>query len=314
MKHLKLVLCFALISISIYSQQQQQLMKDVLSEYKFKTHSITLDSLTISYVKEGHGDKTLVFVHGLSSNSDAWSKNIETLSKIYTCIALDLPGYGKSSKPKANYTPSFFADVLHQFITALKLKNSILIGHSMGGQAGIKYATKYPESIDKLVLVAPAGLEQFSESEGKIIKSIYTAEMVKHTTDEQITKNYALNFYEQPEDVSAMIKDRIKIKNALDFEAHCHAIAQSVAGMIDDPVVNDLEHITQQTLVLFGKNDMLIPNRYFHPTLNIEKIGEMATAHIKTVRLEFIDQAGHFVQFEKPKSVNKLIQEFVEQE
>lgn len=312
MKQFKLVLLFTLISTSIYSQQEKKPMKEVLSEYKFKTKSITLDSLNISYIKEGSGDKTLLFLHGLSSNSDAWSKNIEALSKNYTCIALDLPGYGKSSKPKADYTPTFFADATYKFLQKLELKNVVLIGHSMGGQASIKLAITYPDVINKLILVAPAGLEQFTKPEGDIIKNIYTTDIVKHTTDEQIRKNYALNFYKQPEDVSKMIDDRIKIKSSSDFDAHCEAIVKSVSGMIDDPVFEDLKDINQETLVIFGKNDMLIPNRYFHPTLSVEKISEIAKEHIKSVTLEFIDESGHFVQFEKPKAVNLLIEKFVE--
>lgn len=314
MKQLKLVLLFTLISTSIFSQQETKPMKEVLSEYKFETKSITLDSLNISYVKEGDGEKTLLFLHGLSSNSDAWSKNIEALSKNYTCIALDLPGYGKSSKPKADYTPTFFADVTYQFLKKLKLKNVVLVGHSMGGQASIKLATTHPNAIDKLILVAPAGLERFSETEGTMIKSIYTANMVKHTTDDQIRKNYALNFYKQPEDVSKMIEDRIAIKSSSDFDEHCEAIVKSVSGMIDDPVFEGLKDINQETLVIFGKNDMLIPNRYFHPTLSIEKVGEIAKEQIKSVTVEYIDESGHFVQFEKSEDVNSLIKKFVEED
>jgi pimeloyl-ACP methyl ester carboxylesterase len=311
MKQLKLVLLLTLISTTIFSQQESKPMKEVLSEYKFETKSLTLDSLDISYVKEGNGNKTLLFLHGLSSNSDAWSKNIETLSKNHTCIALDLPGYGKSSKPKVNYTPTFFADVVYQFLQKLKLKNVVLVGHSMGGQASIKMAVQYPEVIDKLILVAPAGLEQFTKTEGDMIRNIYTSEMVKYTTDEQIRKNYALNFYKQPEDVSKMIEDRINIKSSSDFDAHCEAIVKSVSGMIDDPVFENLKDINQKTLVIFGKNDMLIPNRYFHPTLSIERIGEIAKEQIKLVTVEYIDESGHFVQFEKPEEINTLINTFV---
>jgi len=312
MKQFKLVLLFTLISTSIFSQQQKELMKDILSEYKFKIKNIALDSLNISYVQEGKGDTTLLFLHGLSSNSDAWSKNIEALKNKYNCIAIDLPGYGKSSKPIADYTPTFFADVTYQFLQKLELKNVVLIGHSMGGQASIKLATNHPEAIEKLILVAPAGLEQFAENEGAMIKSIYTADMVKQTSDDQIRKNYALNFFKQPEDVTKMIEDRINIKSSSDFDEHCEAIVKSVSGMIDDPAFEDLKNINQETLVIFGKNDMLIPNRYFHPTLSVEKVGKIAEEHIKLVTVEFIDESGHFVQFEKPKDVNLLIERFVE--
>ena len=305
-------LIFILIHLSVFSQNHQKPMKELLSDYEFKSQTTSLNGLEISYMKEGTGEKTLLFVHGLSSNGDAWSKNIEVLKNDYTCIALDLPGYGKSSKPDVDYTATYFAEVLHQFIEKLDLKNIVLIGHSMGGQASIKLATIHPESIQKLILVAPAGLEQFSESNAAIMKSYLTMESIKNTTDAQIEKNYALNFYSQSDDVSKMINDRKEIKEATDFEAHCNAIVKSVSGMLDDPVYNDLDKISQKTLVIFGDKDMLIPNRYFNPTLSTEDVGKIATEKIKHVNLEILENAGHFVQFEKPNEVNALIRQFVD--
>ncbi|MEY8850090.1 alpha/beta fold hydrolase [Psychroserpens sp. XS_ASV72] len=312
MKHL--ILMLITLPLFGYSQTGDNAMKHIISEYEFETHYVAIDGVNISYVKEGSGDKTLLFIHGLSSNLDAWSKNIESLKSKYTCIALDLPGFGKSDKPEAKYTPTYFSEVIKRFIDEFHLKNVVLIGHSMGGQAAIKLTSTNPDNIEKLVLVAPAGIERFSEAHGNIIKSMFTPSFVANTTDQQIKNNYALNFYKQPEEVSKMIADRIAIKNASDFEAHCNAISKSIAGMIDDPVSNDLEQISKPTLVLFGKNDMLIPNRYFHPELDVVKVGEMAQKYIKNATLLFVDESGHFLQFEQFEKVNDSIEEFIEKD
>jgi pimeloyl-ACP methyl ester carboxylesterase len=82
--------------------------------------------------------------------------------------------------------------------------------------------------------------------------------------------------------------------------------------MLNDPVFEDLDAISQPTLVIFGDQDMLIPNRYFNPKLSTKAVGEIASAHIASVTVEFIKDAGHFVQFEKPSEVNLLIQQFVD--
>jgi pimeloyl-ACP methyl ester carboxylesterase len=313
MKHGTLTAIFALLSTTLFSQQKPLLMKDLLSDYQFETKHIKIDSLNISYIQEGHGDTTLLFLHGLSSNSDAWSRNIDTLKNHYNCIALDLPGYGKSSKPNADYTPSYFASVVHAFIEKLQLKEIVLVGHSMGGQASIKLAVQYPETVKQLILVAPAGLEQFSDTEAQIIKSIYTSEMIKATTDEQIRKNYALNFFKQPEEVSKMIEDRIRVKTSADFDQHCDAISKSVAGMLNDPVFGDLKNIQQNTLLIFGKEDMLIPNKYFHPDLSVETIGEIGKKEIEQIQVIYVNESGHFVQFEKPQEINSAIRSFIAQ-
>ena len=311
MKKIGILLMFLLLQSAACSQNSEKLMKNVLADYAFKTHYITIDNLEIAYVKEGRGRTTLLFLHGLSSNSDAWSKNIKTLRKNYTCVAIDLPGYGKSSKVDAAYTPTFFAEVTRKVIQKLRLKNIVLVGHSMGGQAAIKFSVVYPEQIEKLILVAPAGLESFSEAHATVLKSAYTKDMVKNTSAEQIEKNYQLNFFKMPEDASTMIADRKQIRYSSDFGPHCEAIIKSIAGMLDDPVYNVLDKIPHQTLVIFGKEDQLIPNRYFHPGLTTEHIGQIARDRIANAQLKFIEESGHFVQFEKPEAVNTYIKQFV---
>ena len=174
MKQLGLVLIFILTSTIVLAQNPKKSMKKLLSAYEFKTRCVKVDDIEMTYLKEGKGDKTLLFLHGLSSNADAWFKNIEALKETYTCIAVDLPGHGKSSKPQGIYTPTFFADIIYKFIKKKRLKNIILVGHSMGGQASMKLVLMHPEVIEKLVLIAPAGLEQFSEAEGNILKSNIT--------------------------------------------------------------------------------------------------------------------------------------------
>lgn len=286
-------------------------MKNVVSAYEFKTRYTHIDSLEIAYIKKGRGPVTLLFIHGLSSNSDAWSKNIKALSDQYTCIAIDLPGFGKSSKVNAPYTPSFFAEVTHRFIEKCRLKNVVLIGHSMGGQAAIQLAATYPGDIEKLVLVAPAGLEVFSEAHAALLKNTFTTEMVATTTEEQIEKNYQLNFFSLPADAAGMIEDRKQIRYAADFHAHCRAIVKSISGMLDEPVFPLLEHIPHNTLVIFGEEDQLIPNRYLHPGLTTREVGQIARQKIKNARLKFVKESGHFVQFEKPAEVNTHLREFI---
>ena len=286
-------------------------MKDKLLPYHFPTNYLQLKEGEIAYQKEGKGKQVLIFVHGLSSNSDAWYRNIESLKKDFTCIAVDLPGFGKSYKNADEFTATYFAEILKEFADKLKLQKFTLVGHSMGGQASIRFAAKYPEKLDKLILIAPAGIEQFNEFEGNAMKMVINPQMIMATSEEQIDKNYLLNFYKMPKEAYQMIQDRKKIVKASDFEAHAIAIEKSVKGMLDDKVTDDLVKIKIPTLILFAKNDMLIPNRYLHPLLTIDALAKTALESIKNSKLVMIDEAGHFLQFEKPNEVNKEVKEFM---
>ena len=305
-----------LLALSLFflqcTAQTPTTMKETLLPYHFPTKYLQLNEGEIAYQKEGKGKQVLVFVHGLSSNSDAWYRNIESLKKDFTCIAIDLPGFGKSYKNADEFTATYFAEILKEFADQLKLQKFTLVGHSMGGQAAIKFASQYPDKLEKLILIAPDGIEEFTDFEGNAMKMVMNPTTIMATSEEQIERNYALNFYKMPKEADQMIQDRKNIVKASDFEAHAIAIQKSVSGMLDDKVTHDLVKIETPTLILFAKNDMLIPNKYLHPLLTIDSLSKTAQESIKNSKLTMIDEAGHFLQFEKPAEVNKEIKEFMQ--
>lgn len=309
---IKMYLFLSLIISTVSFSQKAETMKNITSDYTFSTHYTNIDNLEIAYIKEGKGKQTIVFIHGLSSNADAWSRNIENLKEKYTCVALDLPGFGKSSKVAPAYTPTYYADIVVKLIDKLKLKNVIVAGHSMGGQAAIKLALNHSEKLKKLILIAPAGIEEFNAQQALLMKNAVTADMVSKTTDEQIDRNYQLNFFKLPEEAQTMISDRKRIKQATDFPEYCDAIVKSIAGMLDNPTQAELNLIAVKTLVVFGENDNLIPNRYLNPNLTTNLVGGIAQEKIKNSTLHFVSESGHFVQFEKPTEVNRIITTWLE--
>ena len=310
MKKLSIIISLTLGSFTI-AQNHSQMMKNILKPYPEPTHFTQIDGNELAYTKSGNGKKTLIFIHGLSSNADAWSKNIAELKKDFTCIAIDLPGYGKSFKTSEVYTPTYFSETVVKLMDRLKIKKATIIGHSMGGQSAIKLAVNHPEKLEKLILIAPAGLEQFSDLEAQMMTAVMTSKTVQNTSDDQIEKNYAINFYQMPKDVESMIDDRKKIKKADDFVAHTIAIEKSVKGMLEDKVIDNLQNIKTPTLVLLAKEDKLIPNPYLHPTLKIDDIASIAKSSIKNAEVKMISEAGHFLQYEKSKEVNAEIKAFV---
>lgn len=288
-------------------------IKDIIGPYKYPVKYLNIaDSLELAYIDEGDGDQVLIFIHGLASYIPAWDRNIGVLKGKYRCIAIDLPGYGKSSKAKYNGTMSFHADVVSALIDKLALENVILAGHSMGGQIAIKTALKYPEKIEKLALLAPAGFETFTERDKEWLRNFYSVASIMNTSEEQVRMNYKYNFYEFPEiAVEEMIQERLDMREASDFELYCHSIVQNVAGMLDEPVFNELKELRQPTLVVYGENDFLIPNRILHNSTTAE-IATRGVEQIKNARLELIPECGHFLQFEKPDEFNKILLDFLE--
>ncbi|MCM5705401.1 alpha/beta fold hydrolase [Larsenimonas salina] len=117
------------------------------------------NELNLHYLDYGDPEHpTLLLVHGLLMDSHVWHKWVQTLSRTHRVIALDLPGHGLSRAP-SNWTASIdnFVEVLHQAVTKLALRDITLIGHSMGGYIGWRYAMTHGASLHRLGLIAAAG-------------------------------------------------------------------------------------------------------------------------------------------------------------
>ncbi len=262
--------------------------------------------IRLAYVDEGKGDQTIIFIHGLGSYLKSWQKNIEGLKEHYRCIAVDLPGYGKSSKAPHSGMMSFYAGVIRDLVDELNLKNVVIAGHSMGGQIAMMFAVNYPDKVQKLILAAPAGFEEFNKGQKQWFRDVMTVEGVYKTTVEQIQTNLAYNFYNVPADAEFMITDRIAMRSAEDFEAYCYAVVRSVNGMVDEPVIDILKEIQQPALILFGEFDNLIPNRFLNPGKTFD-VAQKGANLLPISNLVMIPDCGHFLQFEKYKVFNEEV-------
>lgn len=314
MRNIKTVLSVLLASILIACSPYGNLSKMEFEEleYPFEVNKVKLDAgRSIAYVDEGSSEDVIIFVHGLGSYLRAWEKNIEELKNDFRVIAIDLPGYGKSSKELHEGTPEFYADVIMQVMDKLSIESANISGHSMGGQAAISMALKYPERVKNLILAAPAGIEEFTAGQKEWFREVMTVNGVALTPVNQIRANVYANFYNMPNDAEFMITDRIELREAEQFENYCYTVVQSVNGMVDQPVAHLLDRITQPTLIVFGENDNLIPNPYLNPGFTAD-IGKKGNELIPNSELVVIPECGHFLQFEKPEVFNKTVKDFLQ--
>ncbi|MFC1528003.1 alpha/beta fold hydrolase [Candidatus Neomarinimicrobiota bacterium] len=318
MRYLLTIIFGALIMMSIQSCATSHYYKLEPMEYSDLDYGNDVKyskvrNINVAYIDEGSGSQTILLIHGLGTYAKGWIKNIDALSEQYRVIAVDLPGYGKSDKGHYKYTMDFYATVLTELMDNLGINETIVAGHSMGGQIAMTMALNFPERVHKLVLISPAGFERFEDGEGDWLINVMTPDLVKDTPIRAIDTNLRYNFYETPEDAEFLITERIQLRGSSDFDRYCYAVSKNVQAMIDGYVYDKLDQITQPTLILWGENDQLIPNRFLHAgwTENIAKIGAEEIPNNKTV---LFPKCGHFVQFEKPEETNQSILEFIRTE
>jgi pimeloyl-ACP methyl ester carboxylesterase len=285
-------------------------MDEMVYKHQVKKVNLPVSGFDIAYTDEGKGDKTIIFIHGLGSYSQAWIKNVEVLKNDFRCISVDLPGYGKSSKQPHSGQMTFYAQVINELVKELNLNKVTLAGHSMGGQISITTHLLFPDIVEGLILVAPAGFEHFHKGQKQWFRDVMTVDGVRLTTTEAIQNNLASNFYRLPADADFMVTDRISMRSADDFNAYCYAVVQSVNGMVDNPVIDYLEDIKVPTLIIFGENDNLIPNRFLNPGPTSE-IAKYGASKIKNSKLVMVPKCGHFMMFEKSEVFNSEVRNFL---
>ncbi|MBB4079893.1 pimeloyl-ACP methyl ester carboxylesterase [Lewinella aquimaris] len=271
------------------------------------------DSVQLAYTDEGEArEGTLLFIHGLGSNLQAWNKTVAGLGNRFRCVAIDLPGYGNSGQGEYSFTMSFYANQVDAFVQKMGLPPLILVGHSMGGQIALELASRQPEWLERLVLVAPAGLESFSDRDRQFFATYVRPEIIQSLSPEQIEANFDLNFHGgTPDDARFMIDDRMTLReDTAAYPYYASLIAGSVAGMLAGPVDQKLDRVEVPTLIVFGRDDQLIPNRVLHPQLTLEEVGRAAKEGIAEVRIEYLDDAGHFVQWDRAEEFNRLLADF----
>ncbi len=108
--------------------------------------------------KEGAPPALLLHGGGFDAADFSYRYAIEPLSRLRPVVAFDWPGYGGSDKPNLRYDLAFYARFLERLMDSLEIQRAALVGISMGGGAGLSFALRSPERVEKLVLVASYGL------------------------------------------------------------------------------------------------------------------------------------------------------------
>ncbi|MEP6626005.1 MAG: alpha/beta fold hydrolase [Acidimicrobiia bacterium] len=111
----------------------------------------------IAYRTGGAGPVVLL-VHGMAGSSSSWTPVLEDLAEHVTVVAPDLPGHGRSDKPRGDYSLGAHASILRDLLVSLGHERATVVGQSLGGGIAMQLAYQYPERCERLGLVCAGGL------------------------------------------------------------------------------------------------------------------------------------------------------------
>jgi pimeloyl-ACP methyl ester carboxylesterase len=123
-------------------------------EHYARTIDLLRNNLRLFYFDAGLAEQPVVLLlHGLGDEADTWRHLVEPLSRRWRVIAPDLPGFGRSEKPKRAYTLDFLRGCLFELLEVLSIPKVLLVGHSLGGMLAHGMLLEQPERLRGLVLM-----------------------------------------------------------------------------------------------------------------------------------------------------------------
>ena len=112
---------------------------------------------TLSISEAGSGGPPVLLIHGLGATKVSFLPTLAALAPSRRAIALDLPGFGDSTKPiRAAYDAPYFASAAIALLDALEFDRVDVVGNSMGGRVALELGLRYPERVRRLGLLAPS--------------------------------------------------------------------------------------------------------------------------------------------------------------
>ena len=241
----------------------------------------------------------LVLMHGVGGNSLQWMPNVESLSKYYRVYAVDnVYDNGRSIPSKVMTNANDYVNWLGELYDELGLHDRInMVGLSYGGWITAQYALKFPNRLDKIVLLAPVGtVAQLSP--GWIVRAISVAIPLK-----LFSRNFV--YWLAKDTVNSDEKGRALIEEHVD---ETFMAVRSFKGkqMVNPSVLTDeeLQSIKIPTLFMVGENEKI-----YSPHEVLERLNRVAPQ----IQTKLIVNAGHDLTMVKAKTVNRLIIEFINQ-
>lgn len=256
-------------------------------------HYVTLDNgLTLHYLEAGTGP-TVVWLHGSGPGASGYSNfkgNYPVFAEAgYRNIVLDLPGFGRSDKPDdVNYDLAFFVSSLQGFLDKIGIDRCTLLGNSLGGAIALGATLAYPERVEKLILMAPGGVEEretYFQMPG--IQRMVEVFSQGPMGVEQMRHVMTLQLFDPAQLDEALLQERAAV-----------AVTQPAnlfSSMLVPNMTERLKEIQVPILGFWGTNDQ------FNPPAGAFKVLDNAP----NARFLMLNRCGHWVQVEHEALFNR---------
>ncbi|MBJ6727159.1 alpha/beta fold hydrolase [Geomesophilobacter sediminis] len=261
--------------------------------------------------------RTVLLLHGKNFFGAYWKDTIHALSaQGYRVVVPDQIGFGKSSKPDLHYSFHLLAANTKKILDSLGIKKVVVVGHSMGGMVATRFTLMYPETVSKLVLEDPIGLEDYRTLVPYApLEELYLQEM--KATSESIFAYHKGYFVKWKPEYGASAEAAARQKLSGEYPRLALSSAETYQMIYEQPVCYEFGRIRVPTLLVIGQSDRTVVGKARVPKELLPKAGQYPELGRKTVaqipgaRLIEIPSVGHIPHLEAPERFHAELLSFL---
>ncbi len=227
---------------------------------------IIANGISMNYELVGSG-KCLTLIHGAGDNLNAWFNQVADFSQRYRVMTYDVRGHGQTELSEEELTTELWVDDLYALLKALKISETFLLGHSMGGAIALQFTLAHPEMVKALILsnsagVMPRGAESRSEEEMRQMAAQRQAQMdaikkegMEAIIEDRFSRMFSPGFMEKHPQTAEWYKS-VLLQNSPEGYLR---VMQRMGRPSTPTIPPDLRKITCPTLAIGGEYDFAGP-------------------------------------------------------
>lgn len=263
----------------------------------------------IAFTRHGEGSAVLL-IHGINAGASSfeWRHTVKALAQHHSVIAVDLLGFGRSSRPAIRYTPALYQALIADVVARVVRESCAVVASALSAAHVVALAARDPRRIAALALVAPTGvshlrdpLPQSGGAAHRFIETpvvgnaIYNGLTSPAVVRRQLERAYADDRLVTPALVEAYVR-------AARQPGAKHAVAAYLSGRLNQDVRGALRRVRQPTLLLWGSLANENPVEHAHGFRVLKRDLEWV----------LIPEAGDLPHEERPDEVSGAIRSFLE--